>query len=63
MESREYSRQEVTISGLDIPFSDMLRLAWKWILAVIIVTIPIYIIATIIVLLTMGSMRAFGTFT
>ncbi len=63
MESREYSRQEVTISGLDIPFSDMLRLAWKWILAVIIVTIPIYIIATIIVLLTMGSVGGFGTFT
>ena len=63
MEDRGYSRQEVTISGLDIPFSDMLRLAWKWILAVIIVTIPIYIIATIIVLLTMGSMGEFGTFT
>ncbi|GMQ82739.1 MAG: hypothetical protein BMS9Abin05_2200 [Rhodothermia bacterium] len=63
MEGHGFSRQEVTISGLDIPFSDMLRLAWKWILAVIIVTIPIYIIALIIVFLTVGSGGGLGTFT
>lgn len=63
MEDRGYSHQEVTISGLDIPFSDVLRIAWKWILAVIIVTIPIYIVAMIIVFLTVGFSGGLGIFT
>lgn len=55
--------QEVTISGIDIPFSDMLRIAWKWIWAVIIVSIPIYIVAMIIFFLTVGSIGGLNMLT